>query len=328
MIPLVSVIIPTIGRPQYLPRAINSALSGMESKDIELIVIPNGPDDSWQEALQPYHNNQSVRVIPIVEANANIARNVGLDEARGEFVRFLDDDDYLIQIGVLKQYALIKSSNVDVVSGSVQLVDEKGRCFDTWYQPNMDDFCAAVLGPWRKCHPSAFVFKRKSLGNNRWNPDIAVRQDFDWLFNLCVSSELSWIKINDVVGIWQHHWGQQVSSSKNFNEIRKLTVPMLILAYNKLLAYGRLNNLRQKAISQGLWSCVHTAFFLEPIYWHRIAYMAREIDSTIRPAQALYSYPVLKHLNPLTIIWLILPVKWLIYLYRQILKKLHIRHTW
>jgi glycosyltransferase involved in cell wall biosynthesis len=103
MTPLVSVIIPTIGRPQYLPRAINSALTGIESKDVEVIVVPNGPDNSWQETLQPYHNNQSVRVIRIMEANANIARNAGLDEARGEFVRFLDDDDYLIPGGVLKQ---------------------------------------------------------------------------------------------------------------------------------------------------------------------------------------------------------------------------------
>ncbi len=326
--PLVSVIIPTGNRPHYLPRAVNSALAGMQQGEVEVIVVPNGPDESWHISLLPYQNNPSVRVIPIAEANANIARNAGLDTARGEFVRFLDDDDYLIPEGAVKQYELIQSTGADVVSGSIKLIDEQSCCFNIWHQPDVDDLCAAVLGPWRKCVSNAHVYRRKSLGSNRWNPSTAVRQDFEWLFNLCVSDELRWIKINDIVGIWQHHWGQQISSSKKFNEIRKLTIPMLIHAHDRLSTDGRLNDIRRKAIAEGLWSCVHTAFFLEPLYWHRIAYKAHEINSTSRPAQTLYSYPVLKNLNPLIIMWLILPVKWLIHQIRRILKKLHIRHTW
>jgi glycosyltransferase involved in cell wall biosynthesis len=328
MNPAVSIIIPTTNRPQYLPRAIDSALTGMNPEDIEVIVVPNGPDNSWRKSLSPYQNNHSLRIFPIKQANANIARNAGLDIARGDFVRFLDDDDYLIPDGAIKQYDLIKTSGADVVSGRVQLVDERGRCFDTWHHPDMDDFCAAVLGPWRNCLLNAHVYRRERLGNARWNPETFVRQDFEWLFDLCVSHELKWIKFNEVVGVWQHHWGQQISSSKSFNEIRKLTVPMLMRAHDRLLASGRLYDIRQKAIAQGIWSCVHTAFFLEPLYWHRIAYKAQEINSTSRPAQALYNYPVLKNLNPLIIMWLMFPVKCLMHQIRQILKKLHIRHTW
>jgi len=328
MTPLISIIIPTTGRPQFLPRAVNSALARMDSKDVEVIIIPNGPDETWQESLRKFSNHRSVRVIRIMETNANIARNAGLTEARGELIRFLDDDDYLIPEGAIKQYQIIQSSNVDMISGSIMLIDENGKCFDIWHQPDIDDLCAAVLGPWRKCQPSAHVYRRISLGNNLWSPETNVRQDFKWLFDLCVSHELQWIKINDVVGVWQHHWGQQVSSSKSFNDIRKLTVPMLMRAYDQLKTDGRLNDIRRTAITQGLWSCVHTAFFLEPHFWFKVACQVREIIPSARPAQALYNFPILRHINPMIIVWLMSPVKCFFYQIQQVLKKLHIRHSW
>ena len=143
-------------------------------------------------------------MVRIQEANANIASNAGLATARGEFVRFLDDDDYLIPEGAVRQYELIRASGVDVVSGSVQLVDESGRCFDVWHQPDTDDLCSAVLGPRRLCLPSAHIYRRSRLCNTRWNAKTSVRQDLDFLFDLCATTELNWQRIDNVVGVWQH----------------------------------------------------------------------------------------------------------------------------
>jgi len=328
MTPLVSIIIPTAYRPHYLPRSINSALSGMNNNDVEVIVVPNGPDESWRESLNPYGNNQSVRVIHIKEANANIARNAGLTEARGEFVRFLDDDDYLIPENSIKQYELIQSSGADIVSGSVQLVDEAGGCFDVWRQPDMDDLCAAVLGPWRNGLIMSHVYRKSSLKSARWNPATIVRQDVEWLLDLCASKELRWHKTNDVVGVWQHHWEQRVSSKTRFNEIRKLTVPMLIRTYKSLQMENRLNDLRRQAVTLELWSLIHSAFFLEPLYWSEVARTAQEIDSTVRPLQAIYNFPLIRNLNPLLIQWLLLPKRWTFYRFRHLLKKLRLLHIW
>ena len=123
MNPIVSVIIPTANRPHWLPRAIDSALAGMKLGEVEVIVVPNGPDESWRETLRSYERNSAVRVVTVRESNGNIARNTGLAESKGEFVRFLDDDDYLIPEGAIRQYELIETSGVDVVSASIQLVD-------------------------------------------------------------------------------------------------------------------------------------------------------------------------------------------------------------
>ena len=328
MSPLVSVIIPTAGRSAYLARSVESALAGMVATEVEVIVVPNGPDESWQQTLLPYRNNPAVRVVRLTEAHANVARNTGLAEARGELVRFLDDDDYLIPEGACKQYELIRSTRADVVSGSIKLVDEHGRCFDLWRQPDMDDLCAAMLGPWRKCQPTAHVYRRSSLGNNKWNPNTAVRQDFEWLFELCVSAELRWIKTSEIVGVWQHHWRDRISTSVPFNDVRKLTVKMLMRSYNALLSAGRLSQNRRRAIAQGLWGCVHTAFFLEPRYWSQIARQIRLIDATARPDLRFYGFPMLRLVDPLLLQWMMLPKRWLFYSARKLFRKWRLRHHW
>jgi glycosyltransferase involved in cell wall biosynthesis len=307
MVPLISVVIPTAGRPQYLRRAIDSALAGIEAKDIEVIVVPNGPDDSWQETLRPYRDNYSVHIIPVREANANIARNAGLAKARGDIIRFLDDDDYLFPESAIKQYELINSSGADVVSGSVKVVDENGSLLYVWSQPEIDDLCAGALGPLRNCLPTAHVYSQSSLRTARWNPATIVRQDVEWLLDLCASAELRWNRIEDAVGIWQNHSAKRISSGMHLNEICKITVPMVLRTYERLKTENRLTDSRRKAVAQGLWGFTHRAFFFEPLYWTKIARIAQKIHPKVRPIQAMYNSPVTKYLNPLFMQWLLFP---------------------
>lgn len=329
MNPIVSVIIPTANRPQWLPRALDSALAGMHPGEVEVIVVPNGPDTSWRDALQPYNENKFVRVISIPDANANIARNTGLNASKGKFVRFLDDDDYLIPAGARKQYEMIRESGADVVSGSVRLVDQADRCYDVWHQPDTQDLCAAVAGPWRVCLPVAHVYRRSVLGKSQWDPKTPVRQDVEWLLDLCAAADLSWEKTGEVAGVWQHHWGQRVTSSKNFTKIRhKKTVPMLIRTFDRLKKEDRLNAERRRAIALGLWDFVHGAFFLDPVFWSRVVRRAQQIDPGARPTQAFYNYPIIRHLTPLMLQWMMLPKRWLFHHIRQMFKRRQIRISW
>jgi len=328
MNPIVSVIIPTANRPQWLPRAVDSALAGMKPCEVEVIVVPNGPDESWRESLRPYEGNNSVRVVIVKELNGNIARNTGLAESRGRFVRFLDDDDYLVPEGAIKQYEMIHNSGADVVSGSIRLMDTRDRCYAVWHQPEFDDFCVAMAGPWRACLPVAHVYRRSILNKARWNPKTSLRQDVEWIFDLCSSIELRWKITHDVVGVWQHHWGQRVTSSKHFKKIRnKVTVPMLLRTYESLQKKGRLNEARKQAIALGLWDFIHGAFFLEPIYWSQIACMAQRIDPAARPPQVFYNLPIIRHLNPMMIQWLMLPKRWAFHQIRQLLRSVKIRSS-
>ncbi|WP_254808245.1 glycosyltransferase family 2 protein [Natronosalvus amylolyticus] len=90
--PRVSVIIPTYNRAETLSRAIDSALE-QTVDDLEVVVVDDGSTDETQSVLAGYDDS---RVRPIVHATnrgANVARNTGIEYARGEYIAFLDSDD-------------------------------------------------------------------------------------------------------------------------------------------------------------------------------------------------------------------------------------------
>ena len=97
---------------------------------------------------------------------------------------------------------------------------------------------------------------------------------------------------------------------------------MFIKTYEHLLATDRLDDLRRQLIAQELWNNIHSAFFLEPKYWCLIAIKAQEINQITRPVQAIYNYPFLCYLNPLTIQLIMLPKRWIFYKTRDFFKKL------
>ena len=90
---LLSIIIPTYNRPQFLPRAVNSALQ-QTVEEVEVIVVDDGSDEP---VTLPEHSQ--LKVIRLSQNSGNaVARNVGLKAAKGQYVTYLDDDDQLLVI--------------------------------------------------------------------------------------------------------------------------------------------------------------------------------------------------------------------------------------
>ncbi|MCX5811428.1 MAG: glycosyltransferase family 2 protein [Proteobacteria bacterium] len=92
--PLVSIIIPTYNYAGFLHRAIQSCLN-QSYKSIEIIVIDDGSTDNTKEIAESYGN----MIIYIQQENSGVssARNRGLDHAAGDYIAFLDADDYLTE---------------------------------------------------------------------------------------------------------------------------------------------------------------------------------------------------------------------------------------
>jgi glycosyltransferase involved in cell wall biosynthesis len=88
--PLVSVIIPTFNRADFLREAIDSVLAQTE-KDFELIVVDDGSTDQTKEMLAAY--GERILYLFQTNAGASAARNLGIRQAQGRFITFLDSDD-------------------------------------------------------------------------------------------------------------------------------------------------------------------------------------------------------------------------------------------
>lgn len=110
---LVTAIITTHNRLELLKRAIKSVYA-QTYKEMELIVV----DDASTDGTQAYCESLPLRYLHIPKAESrggNHARNLGVKMARGEYVAFLDDDDYWLPKKIEKQVALMESKDCELV---------------------------------------------------------------------------------------------------------------------------------------------------------------------------------------------------------------------
>jgi glycosyltransferase involved in cell wall biosynthesis len=89
----VSVIIPTHNRPDLLKRAITSVIK-QTYKDWELLIIDDGDELSAEPIVKSFNQN-NIKYFKTIQSNSggSVARNIGINNAKGEIVAFLDDDD-------------------------------------------------------------------------------------------------------------------------------------------------------------------------------------------------------------------------------------------
>jgi len=89
----VSIIIPTYNRSHLLKRSVESVLDQRYS-NIEIIVIDDASKDNSKEVLEAINDNRIIYIRNIKNKGANFSRNLGLEKSSGEYIAFLDDDDY------------------------------------------------------------------------------------------------------------------------------------------------------------------------------------------------------------------------------------------
>ena len=118
--PKISVVIPVFNKAGYLPECLNSVLA-QSLKEIEVICVNDGSSDGSRDVLQEYYERDG-RVI-IVDSprslGAAVARNIGINCSRGEFLQFTDADDVLPQSAFEKLYEATRSDGVEVVRGGL-----------------------------------------------------------------------------------------------------------------------------------------------------------------------------------------------------------------
>jgi glycosyltransferase involved in cell wall biosynthesis len=130
MPPLVSAVIPAYNYAQFVRRAVDSVLA-QTYPHIECIVVDDGSTDNTLEVLAPYGDR--IRVVSKKNGGLAAARNTGVENARGEFVAFLDADDWWHPEKIAKQVELAEArpelaaigTSWQVVDGNLQFVKSK-----------------------------------------------------------------------------------------------------------------------------------------------------------------------------------------------------------
>lgn len=306
--PILSIVIPTAYRPQYLPRAIASALEASPNGDVEVIVVPNGPDTSWRGTAELFKDETRVLWHPISTAHANAARNHGLSLARGKYIRFLDDDDYLFPTAKMQVEELEKIGG-EFCSGRVLNIDDQGNTLGIVPTPQTTDFVIASTKISGFTLPTGNLFLRHTLTGLCWNVSVNRAQDNVWMLALASAREWDWQPLDEVVGVWFQHGQQRLSTVVVSRDNPSHVVDALQRLWNALNSTSRLSHKRSTAISEALWNYVHGRFPFRPFYWHHVAKLATQIAPSARPNHPIFDRWPCRSLPPLLIEWGLYPVR-------------------
>jgi len=110
---MISVIIPSYNREKTIERAVRSVLN-QSVKDIEVIVVDDGSVDNTREVISQISDNR-VKYIYQNNSGACVARNNGIENAKGEYIAFQDSDDSWSENKLERQLAKLVSTGADLV---------------------------------------------------------------------------------------------------------------------------------------------------------------------------------------------------------------------
>ena len=165
----VSVIVPVYNTEKYLKNCIDSLLK-QNFEDYEIIVINDLSPGNAEEIIKSYNDKKIVYIKNKTNKGIGYNRNLGIKEAKGEYVCFIDSDDYVKEDFISKMYNYSKENNLDLCVCDYVNVDEKGNTLEefnlsnfgiTNYEENNKILCEINLGPCNKLFKKDMLIKNK-----------------------------------------------------------------------------------------------------------------------------------------------------------------------
>lgn len=201
--PRISIIVPIYKVEQYLQRCIDSVIS-QDFVDWEMILVDDGsPDRCPQIADDAASKDERIKVIHKQNEGALVARYTGFKEARGEYLVFLDSDDWLLPGALQILYdAITGDGGYDVVKSMVHREDENGKSWVEHYCKESGlvvDFMRDTFLD--RIHP----YLHSGIYNRNLFTDDVFKQIIqselvigeDWVANVLISSKVSRAKCID-----------------------------------------------------------------------------------------------------------------------------------
>lgn len=188
--PLISIIVPVYNIEEYLPRCVKT-LQGQTYPRIEILLVDDGSTDGTGVLCDRLSGEDPrVRVFHKENGGSSSARNLGIKEAKGEYLGFVDSDDYVEPDMYEKLYAAITQYGVPVAQTGRDEIDPDGnRLPDICIPPekpeciDAEDFLKELLMHRGDCSFCTKLIKRSVLEDRKF-PEGALNEDFHLLIRL------------------------------------------------------------------------------------------------------------------------------------------------
>lgn len=237
----ISVIVPVYNVEAYLEKCLES-LVNQTLKDIEIIIVNDGSTDGSKKIIDKYAKKYS-NVIAITKENGGVseARNLGLEKATGEYIGFIDSDDWVSEDMYEKMYQKAKSENFDIVACDTEAIfpDKKMYISSNIKEDNtsnkelMIDAYAVI---WNK------IYKRELIKDIKFKKGMNFCEDVEFLYMV-----YSKVKTVGVIKEPLHNYLQR-EGSLTYVYDKKLY--NLIEAMDDILEYYKKNKILNKYLDE------------------------------------------------------------------------------
>jgi glycosyltransferase involved in cell wall biosynthesis len=225
----------------------------MAVPDAEFILVDDGSTDGTLElarTLQERYGKDRIVVIPLGgNQGAQVARNRGMDAARGEMILFCDSDDVLVASGVeALAEALIQNAHLDYNYGRVVMTDEVLRPLDGLGSIGslFEDSPYEMAGyHW---HTMGALYRKSYLEKvGPWNLALTGSQDWEYQARVKLAGGRG-LFVDTLVGYWRQHEGGRVGARK----FRPDYVRSVVTACDVILSGARVNGKCDRSLQRRL----------------------------------------------------------------------------
>jgi len=210
----VSVIVPVYNSENYIEKCILSIVN-QTLKDIEIIIIDDGSTDNSFEIIKKYQKEYSniIKIKNIKNSGASNARNIGIEMSEGEYIGFVDSDDYIENTMYEKLYNKAKCENSDIVIcayfSETELKIKKRQLgnleqYGKSIKENPYIFEYGVPYIWNK------IFRRELITstNIKFNTELRIFEDLEFVYKIYLHAN----KISKVDETLYHYIKQNTNS--------------------------------------------------------------------------------------------------------------------
>lgn len=217
---LVSIIVPVYNTEKYLNRCIQS-IQNQTYENLEIILIDDGSTDSSGKICDEFAKKDD-RIIVIHKPNGGVssARNKGLDIAKGEYITFVDSDDYIENNTYQNVVNIFQTYDVDIVNFQCIMELNYRKKSMTKSRYGLIDYSkdkTQILDMFLERHEQFYlwctVFKRSTIKQIRFVEDLKFGEDCYFSFNSILNSNRMYI-MNKA---FYHYCCNEDSSTRKFN---------------------------------------------------------------------------------------------------------------
>lgn len=173
---MVSVIIPAYNREKTIERAVMSVLN-QTYKDLELIVVDDCSKDNTVEVLKSIKDDRFKIIELEKNSGACVARNVGIENAQGDYIAFQDSDDEWLLNKLEKQMDVFEKEKVDLVFCSFKKIDTDSQSVYPILTEGIVE--RKVLLEDSRISTQTLIGKKECFENVKFDPEMPRLQDYD-----------------------------------------------------------------------------------------------------------------------------------------------------